>query len=409
MLNNNTDNEHDKLNEIFRQKLEHHTLPADDEVWDGIQAELKKRKKKKIFPLGWVYAGTAAAVLLLFFTINNFMKRQTEYETLAAKTEETFNKISDKQQFEITENQNHEKQTASRKTLALNTVTNNGKSILHTPTDHANEQTGATTPEPENNAADAANPATKTIEKTGTDTQVQKSKPETTDLKAKDWEDPVKKQKKRGWEVAAALSSSGSSSVNAPALMSNSENLKMSVSRAPAFSSAALSSDEFTGKSYSAPLSVGISVAKSISDHLSIRTGITYTYLQTKLENINYNADLALHYLGVPLNLQAYLIKSGKWGLYLSGGGMLEKGIRSVETKEQYISNKTITTTTYGSIDGWQWSVNGAIGTTYDLYKGINLYLEPKVSYYFDNDQPISIRTERKTVLGIEGGIRFNF
>ena len=40
---------------------------------------------------------------------------------------------------------------------------------------------------------------------------------------------------------------------------------------------------------------------------------------------------------------------------------------------------------------------------------GIDVYFEPKCSYFFDNDQPLSIRTDRKLSGGIEGGLRFNF
>jgi predicted porin len=58
---------------------------------------------------------------------------------------------------------------------------------------------------------------------------------------------------------------------------------------------------------------------------------------------------------------------------------------------------------------GLQWSVNGAIGATYKLHKGVGLFFEPQIGYFFDNDQPESIRTTGSASFGLGVGLRFNF
>ena len=100
---------------------------------------------------------------------------------------------------------------------------------------------------------------------------------------------------------------------------------------------------------------------------------------------------------------------NSKWKVYGSAGGMVEKGLRSIYIQEQHFGNQIITTTASTKIDGLQWSLNATIGGAYRLSDGIDVYFEPKCSYFFDNDQPLSIRTDRKLSGGIEGGLRFNF
>jgi len=170
-----------------------------------------------------------------------------------------------------------------------------------------------------------------------------------------------------------------------------------------------LSPADFSDRTYTAPISFGFTASKKLSKILSLETGLTYTYLLTKFESMNYNADLNLHYLGIPMNLSAQIWKNQKWGVYGSGGAMVEKGLRSVYVQNQHVGNQIITTTASTKIEGLQWSLNAALGVTYNIYKDIDIYLEPKFSYYFDNNQPISIRTDREIIVGVEGGFRYNF
>ena len=105
-----------------------------------------------------------------------------------------------------------------------------------------------------------------------------------------------------------------------------------------------------------------------------------------------------------------YFWNSPKWNIYITAGGMAEKGLRSIYNQDMYKNDsKYSTLSEKGSVSKIQWSLNASIGASYTFYDKMSLYVEPKFSHYFDNDQPVSIRTEKKQVFGISGGFRYQF
>lgn len=76
---------------------------------------------------------------------------------------------------------------------------------------------------------------------------------------------------------------------------------------------------------------------------------------------------------------------------------------------EPYGLNESEPATSRSSIAGLQWSLNLSIGVSYRFYRDWSLYLEPRYSYYFDNNQPVSYRTENMTLIGVGVGVRFEF
>jgi predicted porin len=173
-----------------------------------------------------------------------------------------------------------------------------------------------------------------------------------------------------------------------------------------------MSPSDFTNITYSVPISFGLIIRKNIDKALSLESGLVYTYLQTRYNNTTANspnAQLNLHYLGVPLNLIAKVRNNPKWEVYFSVGGMLEKGLWSVYQQHTYFATQVYTTTVETGIVGFQWSTNAAIGTTYKFQKNLGIFFEPKVSYFFNNNQPASARTNQPTELGLVAGLRYEF
>ena len=79
------------------------------------------------------------------------------------------------------------------------------------------------------------------------------------------------------------------------------------------------------------PISFGITVRKALNNRIALESGLVYTYLYTKLNQsrmISGRATLGLHYLGIPVNLVINLWDNPDWNVYVSGGGMIEKGVR---------------------------------------------------------------------------------
>ena len=158
------------------------------------------------------------------------------------------------------------------------------------------------------------------------------------------------------------------------------------------------------------PLSFGVKAYKSIGKHGGIQSGITYTYLSSRFDWSGYYVLQNLHYIGVPVNMVVYLWDTNpNWRIYLSGGFMLEKGIKANYRFTRRFGNEKYTTIVNTSIDGLQWSLNSALGINYRLSKGFGIYLEPQVGYCFDNDQPASMRTEWPFYIGVNMGLNFEF
>ena len=123
-----------------------------------------------------------------------------------------------------------------------------------------------------------------------------------------------------------------------------------------------------------------------------------------------FDASQQLHYLGIPVNGVAYLWNNNsKWNVYFSAGAMLEKGLWMKTVCNQHFPNDMKTTTQEDNIDGWQWSLNSSIGISYRFTNKMKLYFEPRLSYYFDNNQPMSIRTEQPISIGIGAGLQYSF
>ena len=61
-----------------------------------------------------------------------------------------------------------------------------------------------------------------------------------------------------------------------------------------------------------------------------------------------------------------------------------------------------------GGTSGVQLSVLGGLGIEYGLNDFMGIYLDPNVRYYFDMNQPKSIRTQQPLNIGFELGLRFN-
>ena len=165
---------------------------------------------------------------------------------------------------------------------------------------------------------------------------------------------------------------------------------------------------------YLTPLSFGLTLRKNINTHLGIETGLVYTYLSSIYkwnDSTPFDATQQLHYLGIPVNGIIYLWNNNhsQWNVYISAGAMLEKGLWMNVVRNQYFQDRVVTTTQKSFIDGWQWSLNSSAGISYRFADKMTLYIEPRLSYYFNNNQPVSIRTRQSVSVGFGAGLQYSF
>jgi len=109
------------------------------------------------------------------------------------------------------------------------------------------------------------------------------------------------------------------------------------------------------------------------------------------------------------VNLITELWENSKWEVYLSTGFIAEKGIQSLYVQSQYFGTEVVTTTAKTKINGIQWSINGGVGVSYKIKRQLGIYFEPKFSRYFENNQPVSARTDHPFVFGLSAGLRIGF
>lgn len=434
MQKNTDNNTHDAFSELFRQKLENHTLPVDDGAWDAIQKAVAVRKRKRLIPLWWLSAAAVLALSFLIFSLsdNELSKQMAENKTIEKTVEKV---VSEKQKTEIApenaiENKVAEKQTAQNE-IQNSVRSNQSERNTKSSNQHAdkiqiniNNQLAGKSEKVDSEIIVADGVQQKIIEEDASKTLLAENKEEKEDLNKEEkknafeiiqnepgWEDPLKTENSNEWVVLASLGSGRSSSGSPQFLNASNSDLYTGLVRAPGIRTAAtiLAPADFSSRKFHAPISFGLRAGKQLSEKVSIESGLVYTYLLTDLESPNYTARLNLHYLGVPLNAKVNVWTNRQWSVYASGGAMLEKGLQSVYVQTQQMGNQTITTSASTDIDGFQWSVNAAVGVAYNFVGAFDFYFEPGFAYFFDNDQPLSIRSDRQFAPGVEAGVRFAF
>lgn len=159
-------------------------------------------------------------------------------------------------------------------------------------------------------------------------------------------------------------------------------------------------SEEPVDAKHHQPISVGFSVRKNLGHGLSVESGLMYTYLHSDLYfgNGSDSKEQKLHYLGIPLRINWNFVDTRKFSVYLSGGGAVEKCVYGK------LADETQT------VKPVQLSVLGSVGAQYNLSSRWGLYIEPGVSYYFDDGSDTqTIRKERPCSFTLQAGLRLTY
>lgn len=162
------------------------------------------------------------------------------------------------------------------------------------------------------------------------------------------------------------------------------------------------------------PIQVGVTLAYSFTDRLSLESGLTYSCLISDLssgtDKGNYRIRQSLHYLGLPLNLRYDFLKINRFSMYSSLGGQMEKCV-SGKTVTDYFSMGEKISSEKGKImvEPLQWSVNAHLGAQYSFTGWAGIYLEAGAAYYFRNNSPVNcIYSERPLNFSLRAGVRFS-
>lgn len=161
------------------------------------------------------------------------------------------------------------------------------------------------------------------------------------------------------------------------------------------------------------PVRVGINVAYRLTDRLSVESGVSYTRLSSDMKDgtkDNYSSgSQKLDYIGVPLNVKYRAFGYRRLSVYASAGLLTEKCVSGKATHEYVISGeKKKHEAEDVAAKPWQLSVNAALGAQLDVLRNVGVYVEPGVSYYFDDRSPLStIYKEKPLNFNLNLGVRY--
>ena len=167
---------------------------------------------------------------------------------------------------------------------------------------------------------------------------------------------------------------------------------------------------------HAAPLRVGLTAAYGLTSHLSLVSGLNWTYLNSEFVETSdpmrtvTNQDLG--YLGIPLRLEAGTHLGKNLWVYAGAGGMVEKGLMSASRTLSWVEGQQKESTDNPKPDtgGLLWSVGATAGAEYRFSPAFGLYVSPGIEYHFDNGSPVrSAYTEKPLHWNVNLGARFHF
>lgn len=166
---------------------------------------------------------------------------------------------------------------------------------------------------------------------------------------------------------------------------------------------------ETSQSSFGIPVIVGLGVKFPINDVLSVGTGLDYSILTrtfegrytegTSVKNGDFNHTL--QYIGIPVDLSLKLLTKDDITLYSTVGAEAEYAIYN---KYRLLGTDTVIGE---NVNGLQWSVGGGLGLEFNVSGHFGIFAEPSVKYYFDCNQPKSIRTDKPFQMVLRLGVRF--
>lgn len=163
------------------------------------------------------------------------------------------------------------------------------------------------------------------------------------------------------------------------------------------------------------PIRAGISFTYNFNERFGIETGLSYTNLISDVregsESHYYTGEQKLHYIGIPLNLKYRVFSWKRFDLYASGGALAEKCVSAKLDKEFILDHqKKGSESTDLSEKPMQWSANASLGVQCNLVNSMSIFVEPGISYYFNDGTNIqTIYKEKPLNFNLNLGIRFTF
>ena len=155
-------------------------------------------------------------------------------------------------------------------------------------------------------------------------------------------------------------------------------------------------------KHHDMPVSVGLSVAFSVTPRLTLSSGLVYTLATSTFRHgtAALKDEQTLHYIGIPLNAACTLWGNNRVRTYVTAGAQADVNVKARLKTEGY--------TTGMDNDRVQFSLAGGFGVQLNVTPRIGIYAEPGVRYYFDNGSAVqTLFKEHPTRFNLQVGLRY--
>jgi hypothetical protein len=360
-------------------------------VWDGISSELDAiaRRRKTVVFFRRAAIGLSAAAVLAFGLFLNHNSGDVPVNTVAEVVEPVY-------ETEISVEQNIEGDLVMMAMAPAATEKKQYReSVVTTTAAEAIEKDTAPVSEVQQEEPEVSNPVEKVEEPVFVETG--------------NWAEEESEIKERKTKVSLVLS--GVAGTN-----SAQNNGNAGVIRRPTLSAAPIKTSVTqteAGDNYSIPLSFGVGTKISFNSRWSLGVGVNYTLLSRKffgdytkvesgkiVESIKSDIRNTQHYVGIPVNAYYNIVENKFVNFYAYAGGTVEKCV----SDEYRVLSKDIQHKE--SVKGVQASANLGIGVEFMLGNHLGIYVDPSARYYFNCNQPKSIRTAQPLMLGFEMGLR---
>jgi hypothetical protein len=150
------------------------------------------------------------------------------------------------------------------------------------------------------------------------------------------------------------------------------------------------SANSITDVKHSKPLHFGLMVNYPLTTRWGFGIGLDYTLLKSELTAGNgssfYQNEQTLHYLGIPVRLNYRWLHFRHFEMYGSMGPEIEFGIKGKMEIDNYVNSYHVSheVSNIGNIPVAV-SVQGHLGAEYMFLRHYGLYVEPGISYHFDD------------------------
>lgn len=162
------------------------------------------------------------------------------------------------------------------------------------------------------------------------------------------------------------------------------------------------------------PITFGISLTKSVSDRLSLETGLQYSILKSRF-TIGEGGDSAatrqkIHYLGVPLRVSYKWVGYKRLSAYSSVGATLHVPVYSKLVGSADNDWKRIIFGDKPLNPSLQWQVGASVGVQYEFAPNTSLFVEPTVNWFIPSGgEAHTIWTEQPVMFTCPFGIRITW